>query len=100
MNSRAPAPRINAFALGDSGFALLGIGLAVEPDPVTGDLAINVIAVGGRQSELVTLSLTPPLQVPLVEIARIPQADVARALAEKEQKLAADALADMPRAQG
>jgi hypothetical protein len=79
----APGPMVKAFPLGDSGFALVGAGLAVNPDPVTGDLVVSVVCVGGRMSEIVGLT---PVQVELAQIARIPLADVVKALVDKEDE--------------
>jgi len=95
--SGAPMPQIRAFPLGKSGFALLGIGLSVDPDPATGDLTINVVAVGGRESTIMGIQ---PVQVPLLELARLRPDDIVTALEAKERKAAGDALADMPKASG
>lgn len=93
----APQQMVKAFPLGDSGFALVGGGVAVDINAETNELVVAVVAVGGRISEIVGLT---PIQVPVHELARIPIADVVKALAEKEQADTAGALSAMPRADG
>lgn len=97
MNRPMPtAAHVKALPLGDSGFALLGGGLAVDPDQETGDLVFKLVALGGRMSEIVGLT---PMQVTLRELGRVSRADVVAALVAKEQEIAGAALAGMPRSQ-
>lgn len=91
MNHAQPPPP-TGLALRKTGYAMVGFGLAINADPDTGDVVISVVGAGGRVSEIVGIR---PVQVPLLELVRIPEDKVIELIKAEENKQAVAILGAM-----
>lgn len=86
---QAPTQVVNGLKLGETGYALTGVGLSLDIDPENGDVIVNLAVAGGRVSEVIGLV---PHAFKAMELWRMPSAEVVTAIQAQETRAAVAAM--------